>query len=213
MRLIAFGCSITYGQGLEDNWPYHNTRRFPSYYAWPQVLGDKAGLETVNLGQMGASCKEIVNKVLEYDYQPDDIVVICWSYKERWCIIDENETVTRIGPWMWENFRKPMARHITETANVYYDHIWNDYDSWLAQQRHMRLAKLHLDNLGIKNYHANTSIEGLEPKEWFGVDLIDIDIRYYIQNFERALDGVHPGREAQYHIAQDFYDKTNGLSI
>ena len=210
MRLVTFGCSITYGQALTDN---HPGNKFPSSYAWPQVLGNMTALETVNLGRMGASCKEIVNKVLEYNYQPDDVVIICWSYKERWCIIDENENITRIGPWMWENFRKPIANLITNTANNYYDHLWNDYDSWLAQQRHMKLAKLYLDSIGIKNYHASTSIESLEQKKWLGVDLLDIDIKYFIKNFKRAHDGIHPGRESHYHIAQDFYNKTNGLQL
>jgi hypothetical protein len=49
-RLIAFGCSNTYGEGLEDCWipEFRKHGPKPSKVAWPQILADKMGRECVN---------------------------------------------------------------------------------------------------------------------------------------------------------------------
>ena len=80
---------------MKDN---HPRNIVPSQYAWPQALANIARATAINKGQMGASCKEIINIILEFEFKPGDVVVIAWSYPERWSIIDEDDNVTRIGP-------------------------------------------------------------------------------------------------------------------
>ncbi len=210
MRIVAFGCSITYGQSMEDN---HPENIVPSQYAWPQQLANIVGTEAINKGQMGAGCKEILNIILDFEFKPSDVVVIAWSYPERWSIISEDNNVKQIGPWMWENYKKPLLNKVTATANVYYEYIWNEYDSFLDQRRNIKFAKLYLDSIGIKSYHTTIIDEEYKNKKWFDISLLDIGIRNYIKSNTRALDGLHPGQEAHHKIANEFWNKTNGLKI
>ena len=104
MRLIAFGCSNTYGQGLPDIWDFENNTPVensdPSKLAWPQILADKLGIECINLGVPGASNKEIWwnaitcttrmnNHKSIWHYEKTDIVVINWSFLPRWWLISK----------------------------------------------------------------------------------------------------------------------------
>lgn len=210
MRIVAFGCSITYGQSMEDN---HPENIVPSKYAWPQVLANISGAESINKGQMGAGCKEILNIILDFEFKPSDVVVIAWSYPERWSIISEDNNVKQIGPWMWQNYKKPLLNKVTATANMYYEYIWDEYDSFLDQRRNIKFAKLYLDSIGIKSYHATVIDEKHQNKKWFDISLLDIGIRNYIKSNTRALDGLHPGQDAHHKIANEFWNKTNGLKI
>lgn len=85
-RLIAFGCSFTVGLGLPDIYP-PNTFYWkdlpPSKYAWPNLLGERLGREVINCGVAGAGNKEILSKILTFDFLPDDIVVVLWSAFDR----------------------------------------------------------------------------------------------------------------------------------
>jgi hypothetical protein len=85
-RLIAFGCSFTYGQGLPDckigeNWSdFANT---PSLLSWPFLLGKKLDIPTINKGVPGASNTEILYHILNFEFEPRDKVVIMWSLPNR----------------------------------------------------------------------------------------------------------------------------------
>ena len=62
-NLFAFGCSLTYGHGMEDNWDSNNNRPFPyspSKKAWPFLLANMLNYNCVNLARCGASNKEIL---------------------------------------------------------------------------------------------------------------------------------------------------------
>lgn len=112
-RLIAFGCSITHGAGLNDIFePSDNPSRRASatgghknnhdYYggvgskfAWPIRLQNQ--LESsgnpvntvVNNGWVGASNKRIWNNIVNFNYEEKDIVVVLWTFKERDCMFQE----------------------------------------------------------------------------------------------------------------------------
>ena len=70
-RLIAAGCSFTYGLGLED----------PVNQSWPGVLGKLLDCEVVNLGTPAAGNSYIANSILDqHATDPEfDLVVVGWS--------------------------------------------------------------------------------------------------------------------------------------
>ena len=74
-RLVAFGCSHTYGEGLEDCWNWETRKAGPvaSKFAWPQILANLLKRECVNLGRRGASNKEILHNIQMFDFEKDDI--------------------------------------------------------------------------------------------------------------------------------------------
>mgnify|MGYP003309481114 CR=1 FL=1 len=83
-RLIAFGCSHTYGQALPDIWDHKKNKEIttqgPSKYAWPQILSDKLNLECINLGSPGASNKEVWFHIVNTEFKKSDIVILWFQY-------------------------------------------------------------------------------------------------------------------------------------
>ena len=65
-RIIAFGCSLTYGEGLKDCLPDPinlKKAKYPSKYAWPNLLSKKTNIPIINNGQPGESNKLIANNI------------------------------------------------------------------------------------------------------------------------------------------------------
>jgi len=115
-RLVTFGCSNTQGQGLEN----------PKEEVWGAVLASHLGRVLVNVGKQGASNKYIAYSIEQFNFLPNDLVIISWSFLNRYSIIhdpkdfDENEFVTDI---------LPSHAIEDETSGVYYYLFHNDYDS------------------------------------------------------------------------------------
>lgn len=81
-RLVTFGCSYTFGVGLEDVHPRFTGE--PSALAWPKLLANKLELNSVNLGFSGSGNKEITNTILNQQFLPDDLIIINWSHFSRY---------------------------------------------------------------------------------------------------------------------------------
>ena len=72
-RLLAYGCSNTFGEGLDDIWrPGDGSVRYginlgePSRFAWPRELGRLMKFDRVhNLAEGGASNKKIWRNILQ----------------------------------------------------------------------------------------------------------------------------------------------------
>lgn len=72
MRLVAFGCSTTYGKGLSD--------QLRLTAAWPSILADNLNLPHLNKGLSGASNYDISQNILAFlrtQYEPGDVFIIC----------------------------------------------------------------------------------------------------------------------------------------
>ena len=90
--LYAFGDSYTFGQGLPDI----GDRMFgppedTSKMAWPSHLAKLLDTEVENHSHGGASILHITKLFLDVHHKikPGDIVVVAWTYFDRWSIIDE----------------------------------------------------------------------------------------------------------------------------
>lgn len=109
--LHTFGCSITQGFALPDTinpvlddqgrpldssqvqdmierkivkWEDIHLYK-PSDYAWPAVLADRLGIAVKNYARRGACFQQISRQcaVAARDIQPDDIVIVMWTYLSR----------------------------------------------------------------------------------------------------------------------------------
>lgn len=168
-RLIAFGCSYTYGQGLSDlDYDTYNQRIVggPSKLAWPNLLATELGIPNVlNLSRPGSSNKEILKTVLDFDFKYGDTVCFLWSYSDRWCIYKENQNLL-IGPWKTD-----------KSSLEYYKRIYNEYDSKIDTYIRMNFANEFLKKKNIKNFHALVLKEDKLDIEWNSVRLLDCDFR------------------------------------
>jgi len=212
-RLVTFGCSNTYGEGLPDTW--NTTWRWegqPSKFAWPQVLADKMNLECVNMGEGGVSNKYIANLIAETEFQQDDIVVVLWTYFSRSCVFQDDGSVKRIMVQDIPN--KNMPKQHRNWNKIYYKDFYTDQEAIKDGYFRANFAKLYLDSIGIKNHHYTCSESNTQPTgprsikpapTWSCIDFPDI--RFKLK--DRALDGMHPGVLSQEQLAIDIYKDLN----
>lgn len=184
-RLIAHGCSFTYGHGLKDcHIPPNNPGPKHSNLAWPSKVSKHFDINLVNLSHPGASNKLILHKILEYeDYKKDDIVVILWTYNRRWSEIFDNGKYDDYGPWSDNKLVRDFL-----VSN-------NDFDQMITLNQQMSLAYHHLDNLNIEQIHIKIKLEEYEKMNWCPVEIEKYDFSLR-SNYPKALDGGHPGQDA-----------------
>jgi hypothetical protein len=193
MRIVAFGCSWTYGLGLDDcvkEDDFTKGGSTPSQFAWPQLLADKLSLECVNQSRCGASNKEIWFKAVNFEYQKNDIVVVLWTFVDRYCILKNENSIDKIGPWI-----------DTEHSKQYYRRFHSDFDSLNDTYLRYNHLRSYLNDLGLLNHHI--SIENLEnflPK-WNLKNFLPLEIRKIADSYTKTKDNLHPGFEAHQAIA------------
>lgn len=131
MRLVVFGCSVAYGSGL--NSPDDNGF---------SIIAKRCGYEYDNRAVSGSSNNEIVYHILNYNFKPDDIVIVCWTYIMRDMLV-EPDKIRRLAHWSED----PSSEYWIRFADTY------DYSvKYFIGVHHI---KIYLDSLGVKNLHLN----------------------------------------------------------
>ena len=216
-RLVAFGCSNTYGEGLSDCWEPRTQKagRVPSKFAWPNLVAKQLEMEVVNLSIPGASNKHILDIILHVDFLPTDKVVIMWTYEDRFCFFKDGERLSWSGPKhqriLPQDLKKLKSGQSTiesvpgtdiRHTKYYYENLHTCYDARYESTLRINYAKYHLDRLGLKNFHVTcdkTHIDNfrfsiINPK--FIEDL----------NIDCADDKSHPGILSQQSMAKQIID-------
>ncbi len=199
-RLIAFGCSFTFGQGLIDIYPSSNKS---SRFAWPELLGNKLKRSVINRGKPGIGNLEILNRVLTTKFEPSDIVVIMWSQFVRHDFFRYD--LIPIGSRIhYEEFLK---------YNPIEEKWWIDNNrarNWLTiHQCSLYLQSINIpfvSFMGIVGHNDTLPYPKLEIPNL----LTDINVSDWF--VDRALDAHeegkgHPGLESHKLIANLIYDK------
>ena len=181
-----------------------------SKLAWPQQLADLLNCTVTNLGKSGASNKFILYRLLNHKFTQNDIVIVCWSFIDRWCII-RDQAIEEFG--IWNTDQKEYRIPETKTAKAFYEHIHDDEDRTQEMQRDIEFARLYLDSKGIKNYHMSVCKDLIVEKNWFKTKILDIHWRKIKSQRKKGLDKLHPGIEAHQIVAQKVFELTQGLKI
>jgi len=183
-RLIAFGCSLTYGHGLSDcHIPPNHPGENPSALSWPSILAKKMNRICINESSPGASNKRIWNDIIKFSYRPNDIVFVLWSFPDRTAIIRKTE-VESIGPW---------------TGHTFYKDLYDQHDMELMS----KLFINHANNfLNVKNIEAYNLVFNKQAIKFLTLEGSTIDhIPIYLEQLKKknplALDMRHPGHECQ----------------
>ena len=209
-RLITFGCSNTIGHSLPD-WKLSA----PSKYAWPQILADKLNLSCCNLAKPGSSNKEIWYNIVNTKFKKDDIVIILWSWYDRYCILLNEKTLKQIH-WNQKTLQ----------ATCFFKHLHNEYDMLIDfylrcnhiqsfLENKVKLVK-HLRQETSKSVSANRWL-GSERKEykpkqeiipgWSKINFLNTSMPEIKCNYPLALDDEHPGLEAHEVFAMAVYNE------
>ena len=195
-RLIAFGCSNTYGQGLHDCYLKGGPGPHPSKYAWPAQLAGMLDLECVNNGIPGASNRLIWHNAVNFDYLPDDIIVINWSLIHRYAVLYEIDGYTNLGLWdgQEKDISEPWKKCITA--------IDDDYDRIIESCTFIDHADRFLKGKVKKLLHV--VFNGAEfpfIPDWCGFEFA-LSAGPYNVNFPLALDNNHTGPRGHKELAK-----------
>lgn len=170
-KLIAFGCSFTRGDGLVDR----------VSQAWPAVLGGLLDLETENHGIQGASNKEIWRKILNTPIEPDDTVIVCWTFSQR---------------TMFNKHQFMVAKSMVFQETFYYKHLY-------SHKEHLEDYALRVDHINSVHNIYNLSVDRTDlvslPK-WAKSKFLDVSWTHY-QDIDKAQDKNHPGVRAHNYYA------------
>lgn len=180
-RLVAFGCSHTYGEGLYD-----------PQSAWPHILAQHYKLECVNNGVPASSNKRILSNILNFDFQPNDIVIIYWSHIERWTVFEKNKC------------RNILPSQTDEVAKSYYKYVYSKFDSQIMFDMMIDYANLFLERKNIKVY--NFSVKPENTLE-YGVArrhiLVTSGVSQLRKDHLSQIDGKHMNKEGQRILADE----------
>lgn len=189
-RLVAFGCSNTFGQGLPD----------PSKLSWPQLLANKLDIECYNGGVLGASNKQIMNQVMTFPFRTTDVCIVMWSYLSRYTILDQE--YGRYYTYQELNHDNQILPQMLDNrkSKYYYRYVYNETDHLNMTLHYINYTKLHLEKLNIKNYH--TCCDELDTPLAFNIEFEKLR-----HEFPKGTDNSHPGIDAHAEVAERIYKR------
>jgi hypothetical protein len=205
LRLITFGCSLTYGDGLTDKTS-----------AWPYILGKQLELSVANKAVPGFSNKQIWLACLKYEaFKPTDTVVILWSHLPRYTVLNnydsiEKNTTYRIGELDWEHTPKALNKKL----NSYFNDVFDEFDSKLDLYGKINHIDLHLKNIYKCNkvYHFVQDDYILwdenqfNSQSWNKINIPKIFMGEMRKQYPLANDNSHPGVECHSEYANKVFE-------
>lgn len=208
-RLVVFGCSYSYGQGLPDCYIEPNMPGpTPSEFSWVSILGKNLGLEVMNLSRPGSSNLRILDTILNAEIKKDDLVIVQWSFIERGMLFLKDKKID-VGHWIKDDVVK----------QYYLAHTQHD----LCQQTFLNMhhADLYLKSICDSYYHLMISYETLNDPmfqnkpSWFNVDYYPLN--FYFLKKDKGINSNHPGlinhqiaaKFIKLHITKEKYDTKN----
>lgn len=212
-KLVAFGCSHTYGESLPDCiTPQILDKPMPppSKFAWPTVLSCELNLNCSNQADCGISNRQISYHILNADLDANDLVVILWTGLYRTCILGKNG-IDKLHP----SYARPHYKSLTDQySKNRYKFNYNYYRQFYSEDNliHESLqcidhTKKYLDSRNIINYHftfkrtvGHDPIESTWPKNLPGWFAVKENIVELIDNY--GDDDHHPGVQAQKYISK-----------
>ena len=218
-RLVAFGCSHTYGESLPD---CQNQRIDhippPSKFAWPEILAGKLNINCFNKALPGISNKQISYNILNEDLNTTDLVVVLWTAFTRSCIFTNGDPQLLHPSYASKEYTKTYTSEKHKQRykfNLkYYREFYHKSNLIHESLQSIDHTKKYLDSKGIKSYHFNYErsighdpIDSLWPKalpSWFDVQHTTVEM---INDY--GSDNHHPGVKAQKGMAVQMYKSIN----
>lgn len=195
-RIVAFGCSYTFGDALPDLGIYNVKKGMPcSIYSWPIVLAKKMDKEVINKGISGASNREICYEILNFKFKKTDLVIINWSFIERSCIIQKNN-ISPIGFWKQDKF-----------SRMYYKYLFDHDNELFSLYNFTNYINLYLNYHQIHNIHALITAEYINYiPDWNVINYFPVHLHELALGYPKATDKKHPGKEAHEMFSKHLYN-------
>ena len=191
-RIIIFGDSNSYGEGLDDpltqNYGYH--------------LSKLSNRIVVNNAIPSCSNTSILLEILKFNFQPDDLVLIGWTYVGRELLMFDEHKCKHLGAWI----------DSTDVLNrAWLEHVNQDYDLMIKSFMHMSHANHYLTQKNIKYiqfwFEGNYEIFKLkEQTVWMNNVSMDFDLLTEIGHID-STHCKHPGPKSHEIAAEYVYNK------
>jgi hypothetical protein len=187
-RIITFGCSVTYGHGLNDCYVSPDLPgAVPSQQGWPSILAEYYGVSLDNQSVCGNSNLAILHDILKYKFLKHDVAIIMWSFTGRDLIFGEKNLFGKqgsipVGTWQ----KTELATHWQAT------HSEADVAtrSWL----YIHHASLFLKSIGVSVFNVLAdypTLKKYKPK-FLNLEFCHTG-KYASSPIDYALDNKHPG--------------------
>lgn len=210
-KLFTYGCSYTYGHGLEDCIigkvePGHK----PSKLGYASLLSQHLkSNELLNHSRPGTSNKWITHAVnITIDtISKNDAVILQWTFLSRTSILRKGsfrnlDKYDTLGTW--------MAKDKRSYSGIYYKHLYDLYDCISVTSWYIKYVDLLLKSHGI------TKILHIAPPDSTG----EIDMKVHLPDtitwwdetvsmnrIDDAVDTSHPGPKSQKLYADKLFEK------
>lgn len=195
-RLVVFGDSFTYGYGFED---CRTINQPPSQFVWPSLLGKQLNVPVVNKAAPGGSNTEILASILSFDFDPDDLVIIGWTFVTRDIIFKKQILNSKFD----RTDHQPLCARRDDPGVKDWLMAHNNYDLSVRSGFYIHHADLYLRSLNLKVIHFSSIeqillkrlVSNLNPT-WFKqpTSKIHYDL---LPRIDKAADGEHPGKKSQ----------------
>jgi hypothetical protein len=192
-NLIAFGASTTFGQGLIDC----NASTRPSKFAWPSLLSQQLNLQCINAAIPGISNLQILDRILNYSFESDDIVLVMWASQDRDMIYDTPASNITLAHWVIDRRIKPWLE------------VHSEYDMMMKTFLYIHHTNLHLNKLNLKFYFLDNGPirRFVKPKWASSLPFLNASIDHVKLLYPKALDNSHPGEECHAKMASLIYSE------
>lgn len=183
-KIIAFGCSFTFGEGLDDSF---SDVEFPellkfSNHAYPNILSNALGMQCINLAYPGSSNKKILRNILEYKFDKADIAIVMWTTPARSTIYYPDPAND-----LMLHRNRAFQKHESQFFRVH-----TPYDIEYSDAVHIMSGVNYLKSLGIEFYNCNIGIDISVNVPWFATYQPQIKFSDFI--VDETPDGSkHPG--------------------
>lgn len=210
MRLVAFGCSLTYGHGLADCWDptLKQPREHSSSFAWPVVAARELNRECVNTSFPGASNKEILFKIQNFIFHPDDVVAILWTFPGRSCTIKVDTEI-----FNGQKFDNSIFDRIVP-SNIEHEDFYKSYsetDALVDLYTRIEYANLYFNSRKITAFHFLIEPRLVKEYSWFTAQIEPIYMSEIKKSFPVAADDLHPGKLAHREFGLEVAKRINSF--
>ena len=205
-RIVAFGDSQTYGYYLTSENKGYGTSCHKD--AWPGKLSSLLNIPVINNGVCGASNKEIWLEAIQFDYKPNDIVCILWSFFDRDFFPNGDTQDNILGFYGHYLGKKLIPNYYTDVSNTsYYKNLHTNFNSLLNFSLYKTQLASHLNYNNIPYIFMNLEVSNM-PKNSFEWDRVNCySINYVLNDF--ANDNSHYGTQSHCYVAEEFKRKIN----
>jgi hypothetical protein len=197
-RLVAFGCSFTFGHGLPDCYDKENNRhpgKYPSKYSWANTYANNLGVPCLNKSRCGSSITRIAWDVYNFKFNTNDIAVIMWTLPNRTGYITDDKVVNEFE---WFNIEDKKNNFYFKNIDSEIFNLFNYVNAINGIEKHLNRKKIRYLNLEFENslnlFKKNNMLELHRNLNFDNHDVFLADVPP--EHFDLAIDGRHPGHKS-----------------